>query len=102
MADVKKCQTKKIVKCPHCGWEYLPAEVLYVENVLGMPTNSIVRDPLGHILYEEYREGDEPHTEEKYICDNCGKPFIIVTDISYTTKPQEEILDFSDTSIQLW
>lgn len=102
MADNKKAQARKVIKCPHCGWEYLPGEVLYPETIVGVPTNSIVRDPLGHILYEEYKEDGEPQTEDVYICDNCNKPFIISFDINYSTKPQEEILDFSDTSISLW
>ena len=101
MAD-KKVQSKKVVKCPHCGWEYLPGEVLYPESVVGVPTNTIVRDPLGHILYEEYREGDEPSTQEKFICWHCNRPFLIDIDVNYSTKPQEEILDFHDTSVSLW
>lgn len=97
-----KVQTRKIIKCPHCGWEYLPGEVLYPEDVVGIPTTNIVRDPLGHILYEEYSEGNEPKASDKYVCDNCGRPFIINFEVNYSTKPQEDVLDFSDTSISLW
>lgn len=98
----KKLQPRKIIKCPHCGWEYLPGEVLYPTQVLGQPKNNIIRDPLGHILYEEYRENDEPLAEDKFVCENCGKPFVIEIDVNYKSKPEEAELDFSTETVSLW
>lgn len=47
-----KLQPRTIIKCPHCGAEYLPGEVLYSDNVVGNPKN-VIRDALGHIIYED-------------------------------------------------
>ena len=49
-----KLQPKKVITCPHCKWQYLPGEILYGDNVVGVPTQ-IVRDALGHVIYEEYK-----------------------------------------------
>lgn len=102
-----KGTAKKIIKCPHCGWEYEPAEILFPDKLLGGPTN-VIRDALGHIIYTEYRpnrhgEGeDAPELTEEYYCDNCNKPFIVEVDISFKSGPQDEELDFSDTTVSLF
>lgn len=94
-------QPRPIIKCPHCNWEYLAGELLYPINMIGYPKN-IVRDPLGHILYEEYPEDKEPLAEETYWCDHCDKPFTIEIEVKYKTKKMDEEKDFSDTSTTLW
>jgi DNA-directed RNA polymerase subunit RPC12/RpoP len=88
------------IKCPHCGYEYTPAEVLYPESLLGKP-DSIIRDALGKIIYLEYAEGDEPCQSEKYICDNCDKPFIVEPVITYKVRKETEELDFTETFVSL-
>ena len=57
------------IKCPKCGWEYLPEEI-YV-SILGKPKN-IVKDENGKILFFD---GDSVDLHEEYICDNCGCTF---------------------------
>ena len=42
---------KNVIKCPHCGCEYLPAEVFYPKYLLGKPFN-IIRDEEGTILMQ--------------------------------------------------
>lgn len=40
------------IKCPHCGYEYLPAELFIADDLVGTPeSNGVVRDALGKILY---------------------------------------------------
>ena len=48
-------QEKKIttIKCPHCGYEYVPAEIFMPTDIEGKP-DSIVKDVLGKVLYAEY------------------------------------------------
>jgi DNA-directed RNA polymerase subunit RPC12/RpoP len=100
LEDVK-LQPRPIIKCPHCGNEYLAGEVLFPINMIGYPVN-IVRDTLGHIIYEEYPENKEPLAEETYWCDKCEKPFIIEIEVKYKTRKMEEEKDFSNTSATLW
>lgn len=98
-----KLQPRKVIKCPHCNWEYLPGEILYPESLIGrVKYNSVIRDPLGHILYEEYEEDREPLAEEHYECDNCGKPFVIEIETKFASKVEEEELDFTEKTAELW
>lgn len=85
---------RPVIKCPHCGYEYLPGEIFMPNNFLGQPRH-IVRDALGKILYEEYIEDKELVSTEKYVCDSCNKTFITEAIISFKTKAEEEELDFS-------
>jgi len=39
----------EIIECPHCGREYLPAEIFVPHPFFGRPRD-IVRDVYGHIL----------------------------------------------------
>ena len=38
----------KVIKCPHCGREYLPVEIFYPTSFFGKPTN-VYRDEQGKI-----------------------------------------------------
>ena len=40
---------KNTIRCPHCGCEYLPAEIYLPNDFLGYPTN-IIKDEKGEIL----------------------------------------------------
>jgi len=100
MENVKQ-QARRVIVCPHCGYEYLPGEIFYPNNVVGQPTN-IIRDTLGKILYEEYLEGKEPLAEEQYCCDNCGRPFVVEVDAHYKVREEIEELDFSNTTATLF
>lgn len=105
--DNSKNAVKKFIKCPHCGWEYEPGEVMYPNKVFGYPIN-VIRDALGHIIYTEYRKSkysdsvEEPDYTEEFYCENCNKPFVIEVDMTFKSKPQDEELDFSDTAVSLF
>ena len=61
---------------------------------------TVVKDALGKILYVEYEEDAEPNREESFVCEGCGKEFIVKPETSYSPKKQEEELDFtSDSSL---
>lgn len=93
MKNLFKAKTP-IIKCPHCGYEYLPCEIYLPGSFLG-ESDQIVRDALGKIIYEEYDPDNEPNMTEHYICDNCNKAFIIEAMVTYRTREEEEELDFS-------
>ena len=92
---------RKIVRCPHCGYEYLAGEIFYPDSVFGRP-KQIIRDTLGHIIYEDYEEGSEPSDTEKFYCENCDRPFIAEWDVVVRSKPEEQALDFSELSTKLF
>ena len=103
MLDNAEKPTVKIhkIRCPYCGMEYLPGEILFGDNVVGVPAR-IVRDALGHVIYEEYKKYCEPLAEEKYDCENCGKPFIVEYELSVKAKPESPALDFTDLTAKLF
>lgn len=77
-----KAKQLRIIKCPNCGYEYLPAEIYYPNNFLGYPKN-IVRDDNGKIL------GFDNHSmldTETFICDNCNADFEVTSTTNFAVK----------------
>ena len=89
-----------IIKCIHCGAQYLPAEIFMPGAFLGRP-DDIVKDSLGKILYEDYQEGKEPDMIEHFICDYCDKPFIVEATVTYKSMAEEQEKDFSQQYVSL-
>ncbi len=89
-----------VIKCPHCGHEYVPAEIFMPGELVGVP-GQIVRDALGKIIYQEYDDEDLPAQVEHYVCDECGKPFVVEPVITYKVRKEDEAVDFSDLSSSL-
>ena len=69
-------------------------------ELLGNP-DSVVKDALGKILYEDYADGEEPEYVEHFECENCGKPFVIEASLTFKTKKEDEELDFSEQYVSL-
>ena len=67
------------IKCPHCGYEYLPAEIFSAKYLLGRPTD-IVRTPAGDI---DFYLGEEPDLVESYICDHCQTEFSVSCHLTF-------------------
>lgn len=72
--------TFNFVKCPHCGYQYVPGEIFNPKHFLGQPRD-IVRNNIGEILGYE---GLVMDTVETYTCDNCEKDFKVIAKISFT------------------
>ena len=89
-----------VIKCPHCQAQYLPAEIYMPNAFLGRPED-LVKDSLGKIIYEDYREGQEPEMIEHFICDYCDKPFVIEATVTYKTMTEEPEKDFSTQYVSL-
>lgn len=98
MPEVKKAWT--VIKCPHCGFEYVPAEIFMPGDLVGTP-DSIVRDALGKTIYVDYIEDEQPLSVEEYTCDNCGHTFLVEPVVQYKVKKQAEELDFGEESVSL-
>ena len=69
-------------------------------ELIGTPEN-VIRDALGKIIYQEYDEENEPCQVERYICDECGKPFVVEASVTYKVKKEDEQLDFSEQYVSL-
>lgn len=89
-----------IIRCVHCGAQYLPAEIYMPGAFLGRP-DDLVKDSLGKILYEDYRDGQEPDMIEHFVCEYCGKPFIIEATVTYKTMAEEPEKDFTTQYVSL-
>ena len=69
-------------------------------ELIGKP-DSVIRDALGKIIYQDFAEEDEPAQAGHYVCDECGKPFTVEPVISYKVKKEDEALDFSEEYVSL-
>ena len=85
----------KVIKCPGCGCEYLPAEIYDPNHFLGKPKN-IVRSRKGELLGYE---GLPMSLSEEFVCDSCGLSFEVFAKINFfigrdedTKEVQEEVL----------
>ena len=93
--DTLNTQTKaQIIRCPYCGWEYLPCEIFLPNHFFGK-TDTVIRDVLGKIIYSEYKPGAEPAFTETYICDGCNTAFKVDAQVAYKSKAEKEELNFN-------
>jgi acetone carboxylase gamma subunit len=79
-----------VIRCCHCGHEYMPSEIFMPEAFFGKQKN-IFRSVDGQI---EFYDGTDPDFVETYICDNCGTPLDIEARISF--KVEEHKDDFEE------
>lgn len=84
-----KRTTKNLIKCPHCGAEYLPAEIFIPDSFLGEPTE-IQKDDKGHI---ESFFGDDMDLKEQYRCDYCNKKFSVTASIKFNSSTNTKYFD---------
>lgn len=68
------------ITCPHCGAEYLPAEIYYPNDFLGKPTD--IEKLNGKV---ESFLGKSMNLDETYVCDNCLTKFSVSAKISFKT-----------------
>lgn len=71
-----------LILCPHCGAEYLPAEIFIPSNFFGKPED-IDKDNEGKL---EAYDGTPMDLKEDFICDKCGKEFEIIADIRFKSQ----------------
>lgn len=90
-----------IIRCPHCGAEYLPGEIYTPGSLIGQP-DDIVKDSLGKIIYEDYSTEDrEPSMIEHFICDYCDKLFVVEASVTYRAKEEAPENDFTTKYVSL-
>lgn len=74
-----------LITCPHCGAEYLPAEVYVPSAFFGKPED-IDRDRVGKL---EAYDGKAMDLKETFICEYCNKEFNVVADVKFKTQKKE-------------
>lgn len=90
-----------VIRCPHCGAEYLPGEIYFPGSLIGQP-DDIVKDSLGKIIYEDYSSEDrEPNMIEQFTCEYCEKPFVIEAIVTYKAKEEAPENDFTTKYVSL-
>ena len=90
-----------VIRCPHCGAEYLPGEIYMPGSLIGQP-DEIVKDSFGRILYEDYTtEAREPDMTEHFTCEYCDKPFVIEATVTYKAKEAAPENDFTTKYVSL-
>ena len=91
-----------LIKCPHCGAEYLPGEVYMPMAIIGQP-DDVVKDSFGKILYEDYSSPErEPDLIERFTCEYCERPFVIEATVTYKTSAEAPEKDFSSPYVSLF
>ena len=89
-----------VIRCIHCGAEYLPGEIYRPGALIGQP-EEVIKDFLGKIIYEDYDPAKEPDMIEHYICDICEKPFVVEATVTYKTKTEAPEMDFKNKYVSL-
>ena len=90
-----------VIRCPHCGAEYLPGEIYIPGSLIGQP-DEVIKDSFGKIIYEDYyTDTREPDMIEHFICDYCEKPFVIEATVTYKSMAEEPEKDFSSPYVSL-
>lgn len=77
-------KTPYAIKCPHCGAEYMPAEIFYPKEFFGFP--DVEKDESGRILHVC---GEPMSLESEYSCDYCGKRFVAKASVSFSSESSE-------------
>lgn len=72
---------KHIIRCCHCGAEYLPAEIFLPNDFLGKP-RAIEKDLNGKLI--NYL-GKNMNINESYYCDFCGRKFNVEASVKFYT-----------------
>ena len=78
--DINKKDT--VIKCPNCGYEYLPGEIYLPKYFLGQP-KEVERTIDGKVDYE-FRIPQ--CLDELYTCDFCKKTFNVTAKLTFETK----------------
>lgn len=83
---IKERKKDIVITCPHCGREYLPAEIYVPDAFFGKPSD-IEKNTSGKI---EAYDGTAMDLKEEYFCDNCGTLFTVEASIRFKTTEKED------------
>lgn len=72
-----------VIVCPHCGYEYLPAEIYLPNYFFGKPID-IDREGISGKINDFF--GTSLDGEETYTCDKCNQPFRVTAKVQFVTE----------------
>ena len=81
-----------LIICPHCGCEYVPAEIFLPDSFLGKPF-LIERESISGKIINYF--GSSMDLDENYICDRCNQPFSIHAKIQFETEGTDFRKDYT-------
>lgn len=82
-----RVKREKVIRCPHCGCEYLPAEIYLPDSFLGKPKKIDKEHMTGKIL--DY-VGPSMNCTETYTCDRCDTTFKVFANVNFTSQKIED------------
>ena len=85
---IRKFET---IECPHCHYEYLPAEIFIPSAFFGKPY-MIDRDENGKI---STYEGSSVDLFETYTCDKCNHMFRVCAKLGFNTE-EDKLENFDE------
>lgn len=85
---IRKFET---IECPHCHYEYLPAEIYLPKHFFGKPI-MIERDATGKLISYE---GSSVDLFETYTCDRCNHMFRVSAKIGFSTE-EDKLENFDE------
>ena len=92
---------QSIIKCPHCGGEYLPGEIYMPGSLIGQP-DEVIRDSFGKIIYEDYYSDlRKPDSIEHFTCELCNRPFVVEAIVTYKVREEAPEKNFVDKYVSL-
>lgn len=86
---ISMIEEKHLIRCPHCGAEYLPSEIFFPDDFLPAP-DDVVRDGAGRIVACSQ---SALNVSEEYECDYCGRVFEAIAEVAFGSRACE-IHDF--------
>lgn len=87
MKNNEKLSLPRWIKCPKCGAEFTPSEILYPDSVLGKPS-SLIKDEHGKIIV---CIDDNYSDTESYTCDYCGEQLQLNVKLNIDVKKESDI-----------
>lgn len=83
MSNETTSNKELFITCPHCGRQYLPAEIYYPNEFFGKPYDI---DRLNNIKIESFG-GTSMNLVEEYECDNCYSKFKVSAKVQFKSEP---------------
>lgn len=84
-----------IIKCPHCGREYLAGEIYLPKSFVGQPTD-VIKGFEGQVLTYN---GTDMDLKEEFVCENCDTKFSVEATVSFKTKEVTDMFAEDDFEI---
>lgn len=97
MERLMRIRKFEVIECPHCGTQYLPAEIFYPKSFFGTPY-AIMRSSDGRLI--DY-EGTSMDISETFECEKCGCNMHISSKVHFVVEEIKEDIFEEEYSSQI-